>query len=149
MFRNAIVWAASLAVLVSAGGSAQAPRVFPRVYIEESRSWTVNGWSPLTGLLGALGGGDRPQTVEVIHTFSKRCPEVVVTRQREGSDFLVVVEREGGKSIFRKDNKYAVFNGSGELVKAGSTRMLGSAVGEACEAIRAKWGGQPPDPSGP
>jgi hypothetical protein len=103
----------------------------------------------LTGLLGALGGGDRPQTVEVIHTFSKRCPEVVVTRQREGSDFLVVVEREGGKSIFRKDNKYAVFSGSGELVKAGSTRMLGSAVAEACEAIRGKRGGQPPEPGGP
>jgi hypothetical protein len=24
----------------------------PRVYIEESRSWTLNGWSPFTGLLG-------------------------------------------------------------------------------------------------
>jgi hypothetical protein len=114
----------------------------PRVYIEESQSWTVNGWSPFTGLLGAFGGGSRPQTVEIIHTFTKRCPQLRPTRAREGADFAVVVEREGGKSIFRKDNKYAVFTGAGDLVEAGSTRMVSTAVSQACEAIIAKAAGK-------
>jgi hypothetical protein len=108
------------------------------VYIEESQSWTLNGWSPLTGLLGAFGGGSRPQTIEIIRTFTKRCPQLTPTRAREGADFVVVLEREGGKSIFRKDNKYAVFTGSGDLVEVGSTRMVSSAVSQACEAIMAK-----------
>jgi hypothetical protein len=118
----------------------------PRVHLEASRSWTLNGWSPFTGLVGALGGGDRPQTVEILHTFTKRCPQVVLTRERENSDFVVLVEREGGKNIFRKDNKYAVFSRSGELLKAGSTRMLSSAVSGACDAITAEAGARVPEP---
>jgi hypothetical protein len=52
-----------------------------------------------------------------------------------------MLEREGGKSIFRKDNKYAVFTGEGDLVEAGSTRMVSTAVSQACEAIVAKAAG--------
>ena len=133
MLRVAMVCAGLLA-----SGPTLAAAEQPRVFIDDSRSWTLNGWSPFTGLLGAFGGGDRPQTVEIIHTFTKRCPLVTPTRQRESADFVVVLEREGGKSIFRKDNKYAVFTHSGDLVKVGSTRMLSSAVSEACEAILAK-----------
>jgi hypothetical protein len=144
MFRIAVC-VGFLALLASAAAAAEPPRV----YIEESRSWTLNGWSPFTGLLGAFGGGDRPQTVEVIRTFSRRCPQVTVTRKREGADFAVVLEREGGKGIWRKDNKYAVFNASGDLVRVGSTRMLSSAVNEACEAIVAKAGADAAGPGGP
>jgi hypothetical protein len=67
---------------------------------------------------------------------------------REGADFVVVLEREGGKSILRKDNKYAVFSGSGDLVTVGSTRMLSSAVSGACEAIRMKAGAAALDEGG-
>ena len=110
----------------------------PRVYVEDSRTWTMNGWSPFTGPLGSFGGGDRPQTVEILHTFSKRCPQVAPVRDRQGADFSVAIEREGGKGIWRKDNKYAVFTKSGELIATGSTRMLGNAVTEACQAIEAR-----------
>jgi hypothetical protein len=110
----------------------------PRVYVEDSRTWTLNGWSPFTGLLGAFGGGDRPLTVEILHTFTKRCPQVAPVREREGSDFAVLIEREGGKGLWRKDNKYAVFAKSGELIASGSTRILGNAVTEACQAIQGK-----------
>jgi len=54
----------------------------------------------------------------------------------------VVLEREGGKSILRKDNKYAVFTGAGDLVEAGSTRMISTAVSRACEAMMAKASGK-------
>ncbi len=109
----------------------------PRVYIEQSRSWAVGGWSPLIGLL-ATGGGDRPQTAEIMHTFTKRCPDVIPTLERAKANYVLLLEHEGGKSVFRRDNKYAVFTASGDLVKSGSTRMLGNAVGEACMAITGK-----------
>ena len=54
----------------------------------------------------------------------------------------MVLEREGGKSILRKDNKYAVFTGAGDLVEAGSTRMISTAVSRACEAMMAKASGK-------
>jgi hypothetical protein len=91
----------------------------------------------LFGLLAA-GGGARPQTAEVINTFSKRCPAVTPTLDREKADYVVLLEHEGGKNVFRRDNKYAVFTASGDLVKSGSTRILGNAVGEACQAITGK-----------
>jgi hypothetical protein len=138
MIRKSILCLTLLSPFLSAEKAAEQPRV----YIEESQSWTANGWSPFTGLLGALGGGSRPQTIEIIHTFTKRCPQLTPTRTREGADFVVMLEREGGKSIFRKDNKYAVFTGAGDLVEAGSTRMVSTAVSEACEAILAKAAGK-------
>jgi hypothetical protein len=91
----------------------------------------------LFGLLAA-GGGARPQTAEVINTFSKRCPAVTPTLDREKAEYVVLLEHEGGKNVFRRDNKYAVFTASGDLVKSGSTRILGNAVGEACQAITGK-----------
>jgi hypothetical protein len=74
----------------------------PRVYVEQSRSWAVGGWNPLTGLLAA-GGGARPQTAEIIHTFTKRCPAVTPTLERGKAGYIVLLEHEGGKSIFRRD----------------------------------------------
>ncbi len=112
----------------------------PRVFIEQSESWALGGWSPFFGLLAA-GGGARPQTAEIINTFAKRCPAVTPTLQRENAAYIVLLEREGGKGLFRKDNKYAVFTAFGDLVKSGSTRMLGNAVGEACQAITSRTAG--------
>jgi hypothetical protein len=138
MLRKTILCLTLLSVFVLAARGAEQPSV----YIEESQSWTVNDWILFTGLLGALGGGSRPQTIEIIHTFTKRCPQLAPTREREGVDFVVVLEREGGKSIFRKDNKYAVFTGAGDLVEVGSTHMASTAVSQACEAIMAKETGK-------
>ncbi len=50
MYRAAMCFGL-LAALAGAGRAAGRPRVF----VEESRSWAINGWSPFTGLLGALG----------------------------------------------------------------------------------------------
>ena len=138
MLRKTILCLTLLSVFVLAARGAEQPSV----YIEESQSWTVNDWIPFTGLLGALGGGSRPQTIEIIHTFTKRCPQLAPTREREGVDFVVVLEREGGKSIFRKDNKYAVFTGAGDLVEVGSTHMASTAVSQASGTIMAKETGK-------
>jgi hypothetical protein len=134
MLRRILLWTVVLTVAMPCLGQTERQ---PRVYIEQSRSWALGGWSPLTGLLAA-GGGARPQTAEIINTFAKRCPAVTPALEREKADYVLLLEHDGGKSIFRRDNKYAVFTASGDFVQSGSTRILGNAVSQACEAIMAK-----------
>ena len=68
-------------------------------------------------------------------TFSKQCPQIIVTIREEKADFIVLLEHEGGKGVIRKDNKVAVFNQEGDLLFANSTRSLGNSVKNACEVI--------------
>ncbi|QQS45748.1 MAG: hypothetical protein IPM66_17700 [Acidobacteriota bacterium] len=111
-----------------------------RVYISDSSSWSMRGPSLiLGGILGGLGqGGARPQTAEIIKTFSKRCPGVIITSDRERADFTVLLEHHGGKGSIRRDNKFVVYDRNGDVIKSGSTRMLGNAVKDACRAITAR-----------
>lgn len=109
----------------------------PRVYVEQSDSWAVAGG--LGGVDGVLGGGTqggaRPQTAEIIKTFGKRCPSIVITMKKDRADYVVLLQHEGGKDMVSKDNKYAVFDGEGDTIASGSTRSLGNAVKDACAAI--------------
>ena len=112
-----------------------APKERARVFITASQSWSVGGWSPWWGLAGGVGGGARPQTAEITKSFVKNCPEVIPTLDREQAAFVLMVEHEGGKSVVRRDTKYAVYHAGGDHVASGSVRMVGTAVRKACEAI--------------
>jgi hypothetical protein len=83
-----------------------------------------------------MSGGARPQTVEVMKTFSQRCPIVTITMDKTKANYVVLLDREGGKDIFSRDNKIAIFRNDGDLLYSGSTRSLGNAVSDACKAIR-------------
>jgi ABC-type phosphate transport system substrate-binding protein len=113
----------------------------PRVFVTDSDSWeasggfgggTVNGTG---GVAGGGSGGARPQTAEIMKTFGEKCPNVTVTINRERADFIVILEHEGGKEWFRKDNKLALFDKNGDMIHSGSVRTLGNAVKEACSQI--------------
>ena len=113
----------------------------PRVFVSESNSWETRG-SAGGGIVGGTGGfggsssgGARPQTVEIMKTFQERCPEVRLTTDRAKADFVVMLEKEGGKDMIRRDNKVAVVNKDGDVLYTGSTRSLGNAVKDACGAI--------------
>ena len=108
-----------------------------RVYISDSHSWQVSGgFAGVEDLmLGTSGGGARPQTAEIIKTFNRRCPEVTVTNRRDRADYVVLLDHEGGKPLFLRDNKIVIFNKEGDAVYSGSTRSLGNAVKDACKAI--------------
>jgi hypothetical protein len=122
----------------------------PRVFITESQSWnSTDGW-PVGGgvIVGAGGvitagqrgrGGARPQTAEIIKTFNERCAQCVVTTNKEKADYVMALDHEGGKSIIRHDNKYALFDKDGDAIRSGSTRSLGTAVKEACDALTKDW----------
>jgi len=106
----------------------------PRVFITDTKSWEVRG----------NAGGARPQTAEVVKTFGEKCPQVTINNKEEKADYVVLVDHEGGKSWYKKDNKVAVFNDNGDSIVSKSTRSLGGSVETACEAISKDWtaGGQ-------
>lgn len=112
-----------------------------RVFVTDSKSWEMSG--NIGGSNGSFGGhtsgGARPQTAEIIKTFGERCPEVVVNNKQDRADYVVLLDHEGGKGYARKDNKVAVFNSDGDSIVSHSTRSLGNAVKDACEAIAKDW----------
>lgn len=113
-----------------------------RVFITDSQSWEYVSNSGGGG--GAFashgGGGARPQTAEIVKTFGQRCTEIVTNNKLEKSDYVVVLDHEGGKSWVRHKNKVAVFNRiSGDSIVSKSTMSLGGSVQEACEAINKDW----------
>ena len=87
-----------------------------------------------------MAGGARPQTAEIIKTFGERCPQVKVNNKQEKTDYVVVLDHEGGKGLLRHKNKVAVFaRVSGDSIVSKSTLSLGGSVQEACEAITRDW----------
>jgi hypothetical protein len=114
----------------------------PRIYITDSQSWETHSSSG--GTWGAYGsassGGARPQTAEIIKTFGERCPSVLINNIHGRADYVVVLDHEGGKSVFQHRNKVAVFERiSGDAVMSKSTLSLGASVQEACNAITRHW----------
>jgi hypothetical protein len=138
-----ILWAfCVLAPFTFAQDVQTAPIEKPRAFITESQSWETRASSGGShGIFGgSASGGARPQTVEIIKTFGERCPSVLVNNLQEKSDFIVLVDHEGGKGLLQHKNKVAVFERtSGDTVISKSTLSLGGGVQEACDAIAKYW----------
>ena len=143
---------ASLSLLVSTTvaqdkQSAPAPQDKARVFVTDSTSWEMSGHSggSNAGFGGEVHGGARPQTAEIIKTFGERCPQVVTNNIQANTDYVVVLDHEGGKGLLRHRNKVAVFNRvSGDSVVSKSTLSLGGSVQTACEAIDQDWAAHGP-----
>jgi hypothetical protein len=113
-----------------------------RVFITDSQSWETHGagGGSAAGFGGASSGGARPQTAEIIKTFGERCPQVTANNIQERTDYVVVLDHEGGKSLLAHRNKVAVFGRvSGDSIVSKSTLSLGGSVQTACEAIEKDW----------
>jgi hypothetical protein len=110
-----------------------------RIFVTDSQSWEISGAfaGNAEGFGGTTRGGARPQTAEIIKTFKERCSELTITLDRSKADYVVLLDHEGGKGYALKDNKIAVFDKEGDLLHSGSTRSLGNAVKDGCDAIRA------------
>jgi hypothetical protein len=132
--RVHIVLTALVAAAFQAGAADK-----PRVYVTESQALQVAGDGSVGDAKGSLlvSGGTSPQNVEVMRQFRLRCPEVVVTANREKADFLVRLDHEGPNPTtpFVRGNKVAIFDKNEDLVYSHSTRLLGNAVKGACAAI--------------
>lgn len=114
-----------------------------RVFVTESTSWSVSGTETVVESAGGghMQGGAKPQTAEIMKTISRRreCAGVIVTINREKADYILLLERVGGRDIIAKDNKMALFNRDGDMVASSSTRSLGNAVKDACLAIQSRY----------
>lgn len=136
-----LFWSFSLGIAQESSKAPDAPEK-ARVFITDSQSWEVSGGSggSAAGFGGASHGGARPQTAEIIKTFGERCPEVIINNIQEKTDYIVLLDHEGGKSILQHRNKIAVFaRVSGDSVVSKSTMSLGGSVQEACVAIHKDW----------
>lgn len=131
-----LVWLTVLACLAAAEDMSK-----PRVFISDSQSWEMSGGGggSSSGFGGATKGGARPQTAEIIKTFGDRCPLATVNNKQDKADYVVLLDHEGGKSLAARDNKVAVFNRDGDSILSHSTRSLGNAVKDACDAIAKDW----------
>ncbi|HEY6338581.1 MAG TPA: PEGA domain-containing protein [Candidatus Sulfotelmatobacter sp.] len=128
--------------LAQATATLSDPAEKPRVFVTDSQSWEVNGYSGggPGGGASTSHGGARPQTAEIIKTFGQRCPQVVTNNIQQKVDYVVLLDHEGGKSFVSHKNKVAVFaRVSGDSVMSKSTLSLGGSVQEACEAIEKDW----------
>jgi PEGA domain len=113
-----------------------------RVFITDSQSWSIAGASGGGGGAygGTMAGGARPQTAEIIKTFGERCPQVTINNIQTKTDYIVLLDHEGGKGALRHKNKVAVFaRVSGDSIVSKSTLSLGGSVKDACEAITKDW----------
>ena len=64
---------------------------------------------------------------------------MITNNKQERADYVVLLDHEGGKEIFLRDNKVVVFNKDGDTILSHSTRTLGNSVKDACEAIAGDW----------
>ena len=128
-------------LLVLIGAVAAADGKKPRLFVTDSQSWETSGGfvAGKNGAVGATHGGARPQTAEIIKTFGERCPDVIVNNKQERANYVILLDHEGGKEIFLRDNKVVVFNKDGDTILSRSTRTLGNSVKDACEAVAKDW----------
>jgi hypothetical protein len=117
-----------------------------RIYVSDSESWEMAGGWGMSGHQnsdgsggfsggGHMAGGARPQTAEIMKTFNQRCPQYIITNNRDRADFAVILDHEGGKGLARRRNKIVVFDREGDSIFTDSTRELGNSVKDACTAI--------------
>lgn len=111
----------------------------PRVFITESGATQLTGDAAVGPAKGSLSftGGTSPQNVEVMKAFTRRCPEVIVTANRDKADYIVRLDHEelNPTTPFTHSNKVAIFNKNEDLIYSASTRILSTAVKGACSAI--------------
>jgi hypothetical protein len=139
--RPVLVSLVMLPLVFSSAAQTAAVGQKARVFISDSQSWEMSGNAG--GSSGAFAahsaGGARPQTAEIIKTFGERCPDVIINNKPDKADYVVLLDHEGGKGLVKRDNKMAVFNKDGDSIVSHSTRSLGNAVKDACDAITNDW----------
>lgn len=111
----------------------------PRIFLTESQAAQLSGDAHVADVKGSLNltGGTSPQSVEVMKAFTKQCPGVTVTSNRDKADYIVRFDHEEASPItpITRGNKVAIFDKNDDLVFSSSTRLLASAVKQACAAV--------------
>src|SRR5687768_13101456 len=106
MMKTHLSWSALVVFAISLDEVAAEK---PRVFITESQSLQLSGDASLGEAKGSLlvTGGTSPQNIEVMKTFLKLCPGIIVTAKREKADFVVRLDHEEASPVtpFVRGNK--------------------------------------------
>lgn len=136
MFAKSSLLLAAIFLATQIVSAQQPEKEKTRVYVADSRTWQVSGSS---GTPEAPGSSvviehSGPQAAEIIRTLGEQCPDLIVTSQREKSDFVLLVE--GKQSFLHRINEVVVFNHAGDAVYSHSSNNLANSVKDACTAIK-------------
>lgn len=115
------------------------PQTKPRVFLAGSEPERISGEALLGDSRGAveLTRSAPSYDIESMRTFTRACPEVVMTTRRDNADIIVRIERDDPNpgTFFVKANRIAIFNLKDELVYATRARLLSSAAKDACREV--------------
>ncbi len=136
MFSKFTLLFAAILLATQIVSAQQTEKEKTRVYVADSRSWQVSGAS---GTPEAPGSSvviehSGPQAAEIIKTLGEQCPDLIVTSQRDKSDFVLLVE--GKQSFLHRINEVVVFNHTGDAIYSHASNNLANSVKDACTAIK-------------
>ncbi|MCP5116950.1 MAG: hypothetical protein GY953_39505 [bacterium] len=139
-------WTTLFAVLLVAIPASADAADKPRVFLTESGALLLSGDAAVGDEQGKLSltGGSSRRLIEVMRTFTKRCPELQITSNRDKADYIARFDHEGANPTtpFVRGNKVAIFDNTEDLIYSHSTRLLRNAVKGACAAITEHSSGQ-------
>jgi hypothetical protein len=140
----------TVAAVIMLWGVTASAQEKPRLYVEGTGTTDVrtkafasatggSGWAVANGRShSAVSAHD--ETVELMKTFQQRCPGVALTVNGDAAEYAIRGNHESNqKGLLHKRDQIAVVRYTGEVVFAGNTRSVGSAVQEACAAVMADW----------
>jgi hypothetical protein len=132
----------SFTAMLFTAGALASDTARPRVFITESHPLQLAGEGSVGDAEGTLTvtSGTTRENVEVMRNFSRYCPAVIVTANKDKADYVVRLDHEGANpsTPFVRGNKIAVFDKNEDLVFSHSTRFLSNAVKDVCKALTPK-----------
>jgi hypothetical protein len=111
----------------------------PRVYVTDRDTWKESGW--LVAADGKIAGGASGRTVrehtENVKTFSRACPGVIVTENKDKADFALVWDRTNWNETAWTgyQNNMAIYSRDGDLIWSGASHKMTTAAQDVCTAV--------------
>lgn len=82
-------------------------------------------------------GGVRMVHTEQAKTFSKECPEYIVTVKQDAADFVIVWDNKESSDTKwgSHENEFTIYSKSGDMIGSGATHRMSSAARDICRAL--------------
>ena len=124
-----------LAFYLAAASALLAADKRPVIYVADRDSAQITANGATTEI---TGGGTGNSMAAAIKDLNRSCPQADVTLSRQSADYVLLVGDTHGFPG-EKDKQAVVATADGKVVFSGGTRLLESAVKDACGAIVKDW----------
>jgi hypothetical protein len=127
-------------ILVTVSAAAEDGKT--RVFVTDHDSWQESGHFAATenSASASYSGNVRRISIEQMKSLHKACPQVTITSQPAGADFVVVWDTKTWQqtSWSGHQNEYTVFNAKGDLVGSGADHKIANAAKGVCALVAGK-----------